>query len=159
MKKLLVIDMQKGFINENNEFLIKNIENLLKNRLFDKIIATKFINCENSQYEKYLDWKEMQGGEQTEFALQFPENTTVIEKCSYGLPVEKLKDFSANDEVYLCGTDYDACVLAIGYQLFDQGVCVKFIQNAIGSSSSTNRNKTLDEIVVRNFGENALVKI
>lgn len=159
MKKLVIIDMQKGFINKNNSFLVENIENLIKNCQFDEIIATKFVNKENSQYERILNWKEMMGGEQIEFALPFPKNTRVIQKCSYSLPIESLDDFSEEDEVYLCGTDYDACVLAIGYQLFDCGVSVKFISNAISSSSSKDRSETLNEIVVRNFGKDALIKI
>lgn len=44
MKILMIIDMQKGFINENNQFLVDNINNLIKSNKFDKIIATKFIN-------------------------------------------------------------------------------------------------------------------
>ena len=151
--------MQKGFINKNNSFLVKNIENLIKNCQFDEIIATKFVNKENSQYERSLNWKEMMGGEQIEFALSFPKNTRIIEKCSYSLPIENLKDFSKEDEVYLCGTDFDACVLAIGYELFDSGISVKFIENAIGSSSSKDRSETLKEIVVRNFGKDSLIKI
>lgn len=159
MKKLLIIDMQKGFINKNNEILINNIKNLLKNYKFDKIIATKFVNKENSQFEKFLNWKEMKSEEQINFALSFPSCTEVIEKCSYSLPIDSLKDFSKEDEVFLCGTDYDACILAIGYQLFDREVSVKFIKNAISSSSSKNRNEILDEIVIRNFGKDSLIEL
>ena len=62
MKRLLIVDMQKGFINKNNEFLVKNVQNLINSGDFDEIIATKFINYENSPYEKFLNWTDMQGG-------------------------------------------------------------------------------------------------
>lgn len=50
MKKLLIVDMQKGFINKNNDFLVKNIQNLIGSSRFDKIYATKFINHTGSQF-------------------------------------------------------------------------------------------------------------
>lgn len=53
MKKLLlVIDMQKGFINENTNFLIDKIRDLLNNDYFDKIAFTKFINYSDSYFVK-----------------------------------------------------------------------------------------------------------
>lgn len=59
MKKLLIIDMQKGFINKNNRFLIKRISNLIDNGKFDVVLATKFENFSNSQYEKWLSWSKL----------------------------------------------------------------------------------------------------
>ena len=88
-----------------------------------------------------------------------PDTAHVIEKATYGLPIEKLKEIAktCGDEIYLCGTDFDACVLAIGYQLFDLGILPVFVSNAIGSSSSTDRRKTIEEIIIRNFGKNSLI--
>ena len=44
MKKLLIVDVQKGFLNENCDFVVKKIENLVGGGNFDQIIATKFVN-------------------------------------------------------------------------------------------------------------------
>lgn len=85
MKKLLVVDMQKGFINKNNEILMKNIENLMKNGNFDQIIATKFVNHEKSPYVKFLDWNKLCDEESQTFAINLPANAKVFEKTSYAM--------------------------------------------------------------------------
>lgn len=162
MNILVVVDMQKGFINKNNEFLIKNIEKLAKNANFDKIIATKFVNQKNSHYEKYLSYSAMQIGDECEFAVRLPEETIVVQKTSYGFPLKYLSHeedlFEKGDTIYLCGTDTDACVLAIAYQLFDLGFEVKIVSDAIGSSAKEPLDrKYLDRIFTRNFGKNCII--
>ena len=85
MKKLLIVDMQIGFITKNNDFLVKNIEKLIQNGNFDQIIATKFVNNKKSQYAKFLDYTKFCGGEEIEFALDLPKNALVFEKTSYAM--------------------------------------------------------------------------
>lgn len=59
----------------------------------------------------------------------------------------------------MCGTDYDACVLAIGYQLFDRGIQPKFIWDCIGSAASVQLDKDLfEKMYKRNFGKDCIVK-
>lgn len=50
MKTLLIVDMQKGFINSNNEFLINKINELLEKNIFENIVLTKYKNKRNSPF-------------------------------------------------------------------------------------------------------------
>ena len=59
MKYLLIVDVQKGFINNKNVEIIPNIEKWINSPNFDRIIATKFINKPDSQYFKQLKWQKM----------------------------------------------------------------------------------------------------
>ena len=167
MKVLLIVDMQKGFINEYNQHLVENINNLIKSYKFDKIIATKFVNKKDSQYIKLLNWNEMFSSPDIDFALDIPKNAIIIEKCSYGIPYDifglsdniTLKNstnqiISKDDEIYICGTDYDACVLSIGFQLFDLGYTFYFVEKCIGNGYSyKNLNiELIKEIFKKNFG-------
>lgn len=170
MKVLLIVDMQKGFINNNNKFLIENIEALLKNQKFDEIFATKFINHSASQYVEHLDWNKMKRSGLTEFAIDLPKNIKVIEKETYGLKDRMFsgntfkvgkKVFSSNqDEIFICGTDYDACVLAIGYQFFDHGFQPHFIMKCTGSASRDPNISPLhfERMCKRIFGDDSIVK-
>ena len=54
---LIVIDVQKNFINENTEFLIDKIYQLLNSHKFDDVVFTKFINEQDSPFYKVLNWK------------------------------------------------------------------------------------------------------
>ena len=64
-----------------------------------------------------------------------------------------------DSEIYLCGTDYDACVLAIAYQLFDNGFAPKIISSCIGSASRNPIDKGIVErIMTRNFEKTSIIK-
>ena len=54
---LLIVDIQKNFINENTRFLLDKINNLLNINKFDVVAFTKFINDENSPFYKILNWQ------------------------------------------------------------------------------------------------------
>ena len=57
MKSLLVvIDLQKSFINENTEMLIPQINELLDKNKFDKVVFTRFINSYDSIWFKKLNY-------------------------------------------------------------------------------------------------------
>ncbi len=160
MKTLIIVDMQKGFINKNNDFLVKNIKNLLKNDSFDKIIATKFVNHEKSQYVNFLNWSEMMSEEKQEFAINLPENALVFDKTSYAIRGGDLASaIDENDEVYISGTDHDSCVLAIAFQLFDYGVKPYVIWDCIGSHSQNPISKEeIEKIYLKNFGKDCIIK-
>ena len=53
---LLVIDLQKSFINENTKYLIDRINNLVNSSMYDYVIFTKFINKINSIWVKKLNY-------------------------------------------------------------------------------------------------------
>ena len=159
MKKLLVVDMQKGFVNKNNKPLIKRIANLIDKANFDLIVATKFENFTNSQYEKWLRWTKIKSETEQEIVSEIASKVdVVISKTSYSLPDEELKKwFHIQDEVYLCGTDYDACVLAIAFQLFDHNIRPYILIDCVDSYSIFPIDKEVfEKICVKNFGADCI---
>lgn len=159
MKKLLIIDMQKGFINKNNRFLIKRIKNLIDNGKFDVVLATKFENFSNSQYEKWLSWSKLKNEAEQALETEIEKRANiVIEKNSYAISDEQFsKWFHQEDEVYLCGTDYDACVLAVAFQLFDHNIKPYILIDCVGSHSDFPINKSdFERICIKNFGADAI---
>ncbi len=157
MKTLIIVDVQKGFITKNNEFLVSNIENLLKKEKFDQIIATKFINKEDSQYVNFLNYSRFMENDGTDLAIKLPKNSIEVMKTSYGLPdITKI----GKGEVYICGTDYDSCVLAMCFQLFDYGVQPKIIKNCVGSHSlNPIPFANFEKICMKNFGKDSIVEL
>lgn len=94
------------------------------------------------------------------FKLQNEERVTIVEKTSYALPQQAVNSlFDEGAEIYICGLDYDACVLAIGFQLFDLGFKVSFLLDSI---STANVNpmpiKYFKNIILRNFGEKSIIE-
>ncbi len=167
MKTLMIVDMQNGFITDNNRFLIAEINNLIKSNKFDRIVVTQFVNNEKTQFFQSLNWKEMLSSPDIDFAVNIPKNSHIIKKDSYGLPINmfdkkglKIDEnliLPRDEQIFICGTDYDACILAIGYQLFDQGFTPIFIEKCIGSASKNPVDKdVVEKIMKRNFGKHSI---
>lgn len=57
---LLIVDMQKGFARYKQTLDLKDkILKLLELKVFDSVIATRFLNDNNSIYERLLEWKRL----------------------------------------------------------------------------------------------------
>lgn len=85
MKKLLIVDVQKGFLNDNCSFVANKIQDLVDNGNFNQIIATKFVNRKESQFVEYLNYQRFLTDDETEIALNLPKNAKIVEKTSYSL--------------------------------------------------------------------------
>ena len=59
MKNIIIVDMQKGFINDNNKHLVDKINTYLTSNKFDNIFFTQCINNNESPYVKILNWNGM----------------------------------------------------------------------------------------------------
>lgn len=58
MKKLLlVIDVQKDFINDKTKEIASKIEDLINSNKYDDIVFTRFINDKNSIWYNKLNYK------------------------------------------------------------------------------------------------------
>ena len=66
---LLVIDVQKDFINENTSKTLSKIKMLVDSKKYDIIAFTRFINDEDSVWYKELNYKGCMTKEQQEIAI------------------------------------------------------------------------------------------
>ena len=136
MKNIIIVDMQKGFINKNNKFLVKNINNYLKNNTFDHIFYTKYINYDNSPFEKFLDWKEVKDENSQQIVVDIKPNSVIFEKYGYGIDEKIIKYLKDNNitECELCGTNSDACVAAVAFNLFDNDIKPIILKDLCGTN-------------------------
>ena len=159
MKNLIIVDMQNGFVNDNNRFLVDRINNYIKENKFDYVIYTKYINNEISPFVEILNYTSLMSEDEQRFVIE--ENPDchkkmVFEKMGYGLTQKMIDDIKSLGikEAELCGTDADACVMAIAYNLFDNGIKPVILRELVGSSS---RNKDITQysitIMERSFGK------
>ena len=124
MKNIIVVDMQKGFMTNNNKHLIDKINQYLKSNSFDNIFFTKCVNDEQSPYAKILGWNGMTMEEEQALVCSLPTNAKVLTKNCYGISNQDIKMFKdlGITEMEICGTDTDACCLAIAFNLFDNNI-------------------------------------
>lgn len=134
-KALLVIDVQRYFLQKSPAQLPGKIIQYINRSNYDYVAFTAFRNVPGSNWEKSLGWKKCQSDKDLELPKEFkslvtPNNT--FEKHTYsalksplGL-LERLRQLEI-EEIDLCGIDTEACVLATAYDAFDQGFKVNVL--------------------------------
>ena len=96
MKNIIIIDMQKGFINKNNIHLVDKINNYLLNNKFDNVFYTKCVYSENSPFVKILNWTNMKDIKEQEIIVNLTKNAVIFDKEGYGLSNEDINKIKRN---------------------------------------------------------------
>jgi len=157
MKKcLLIIDVQNGFISPNTEYILKRINSLLNQELFDLIISTKFINKENSPYRDILKWYKL--SKPDEICLFPPveeKSNYIIEKYVY----TAINDFTLNllnlnniKQVFILGIDTDCCVLKTAADLFEINIRPIILADYCASNGGLESHKAAIKVLERLIG-------
>lgn len=56
---LIVVDLQKGFINASSDYVVERIERLLDKKAFDLVVASQFCNERDSPFVQLMHWNRM----------------------------------------------------------------------------------------------------
>ncbi len=137
MKILLVVDLQAEFADSDGEYerILNFVRSATENKTYDRVIATKCLNRENSNFVRYSRWKKMiDGAAELEFT---PD--TVIEKISYGLTDYSMLPVDAHIDVV--GYNTGACVLKVALDLFDRNYNFTVLSRYCYSSSGLKHHK------------------
>lgn len=118
---LLIVDVQKGFINEQTQHIPPLINSIQTS--YSHIIATRFYNEMGSAYRKLLHWHRFdKDSEDFSLAINLKENTLIVDKNRYSvltaLAVQYLRD-NLIDTVHIAGIDTNACVMVAATELFE----------------------------------------
>lgn len=155
MKNIIVVDMQKAFMNETNKHLIDRINHYLKSNEFDNIFFTRCVNDCESPFTKILGWKGATSIEEQEIVLNVPSDAKIITKNCYGISVDDINMMKklGITEIEICGVDTDACCLAIAFNLFDKHIKPIILSDLCASTSKNPyMNSNALELMKRQFG-------
>lgn len=156
MKILVVIDLQRAFINDNTKYLIDRIDNLVSSNYFDKVIFTKFINYEGSIYTRKVNYNRCISLEDREIMIDTKENL-VIDKTIYSA-YDGIIDFITSDDIiYLCGIDSECCVFKTALDLFENGYDVKVLKDYSACTHGEESNKYILNVIARNIGKSNVI--
>lgn len=164
-KALIVIDVQKYFLNPYTKNIVKNIVKKIQRYLsdnsdkYDKIYFTIFKNDPTGPVWQISKWKDCTESPDTDICdelQEFVNDKNLFYKNFYSaLKVPEIKqEIIENNiqEVHLCGFDTDCCVLATAYDLFDQGIKPVILEDLTYSTSKDKLHDPAMKMIKRNIG-------
>ncbi|MFA5131149.1 MAG: isochorismatase family cysteine hydrolase [Patescibacteria group bacterium] len=160
-KALIIIDVQKGFINKlTKPIVIKIRKYILKtNNHYDLLIFTQYFNRKGSNFIRSLKWSGFMDKNQTDLADEIKElinGNHLFPKFTYSSFVDNklfsLLKKNKIDQVELAGFDTENCVLTFARDAFDRGMSVLVLKNLTASHSSPRLHKAALEIIKHNIG-------
>ena len=160
-KALIVIDVQKYFLNEETKPIVGRIQKFLKGKAdqYSVIYFTVFKNDPSSPLWRISEWEDctdFPAADVCDEIKEFTNDKSLFYKnilSAYKVPeIEKgLKEHDVS-EVDLCGFDTDCCVLATAYDLFDAGIKPVVLENLTWSTSQEKLHKPALQMLKRNIG-------
>ena len=145
---LLVVDMQKGFVTTDATRAIVPAVNRLVERWQEQgwpIVYSRFVNIENSNWERLRDWHELKGEPQTQLVDELTvASPYVFKKSTYAAwSHETAAVCQAHDvrEAVIVGVDTNECVLATALAVFDAGLMPWIVSDCCASSGGSEPHK------------------
>jgi nicotinamidase-related amidase len=155
---LLIVDVQRGFINEFTQHIPGRVARLIQTGDFEPLLFTRFVNSPDSPYHTLLDWHACVGPPDTELVAELAdlaEPANVFDKYGLtGMPdalTERLRRDGVR-EVALVGIDTDMCVLKVAMDLFDAGVEPIVLADCCASTAGLQAHLAGLAILSRNIG-------
>jgi nicotinamidase-related amidase len=159
---LLVVDVQRGFLNEYTAHIPARVARLVRRGGHDPIYFTRFENPPGGPYRRFLGWDACARPPETDLAPElesFAADERVFSKPGYaGLP-DALAGVLATagvEQITLVGIDTDMCVLKVALDLFDLSIEPIVLVDCCASTAGLQAHLAGLAILTRNIGATRL---
>jgi nicotinamidase-related amidase len=163
---LLVIDVQKGFVNRHSRGALPAIVRLVEGwrAVGASVVFTRFHNELGSPYETITGWTRLRTPEEQALVEELTPFTdsavTVIDKAQSSVftpeGAQMIRDRGWRDLV-LCGIDTDACVYDSAIAAYQGGYRPWIVTDACASTGGAEYHDASLLLAARNLGANQLV--
>jgi nicotinamidase-related amidase len=155
---LLVVDVQKGFVNQFTEQVPARVCRLIERGTWEPLLFTRFVNVPGSPYQRLLDWHDCERPPQTDLADDVADHAkrgrVFAKEGLTGLTAE-MRDYLTEqrfEQMTVVGIDTDMCVLKIALDLFDLGIRPIVLADCCGSTLGAYAHLAGLAILSRNIG-------
>ncbi|MEV5784558.1 isochorismatase family cysteine hydrolase [Streptomyces sp. NPDC052287] len=163
---LLVIDVQRGFVNRHSGGVLPAIVRLVEGwrAAGAPVVLTRFHNAPGSPYETITGWTRLRTAEEqalvAELAPFVSDAAALIDKAQASVftpsGAEIIRDSGWTDLV-LCGIDTDACVYDSAVAAYQSGYRPWIVTDACASSGGSKYHDAALLLAARNIGAAQLV--
>lgn len=159
---LLVVDVQRGFINAFTQHIPARVKSLIKTGGYSPVLFTRFVNVTNSPYQRLLDWHACVSPPETDLVRELApfagEDDVFVKHGMTGMPDtlgERLgrEHYSA---ICIAGVDTDMCVLKTTMDIFDLGIEPIVLVDCCASTAGLQAHLAGLAILSRNIGPHQL---
>ena len=160
---LVVVDMQKGFLNQHSNRIVANVKALIRecNELSIPVIFTRFFNLSGSPYETLLGWKDHHANGETDIVDELaPCVETVIDKNFYtSLTSQFIELINKHDwrTILICGVATESCVLKTAVDAFESGLHPIVISDCCASERGDEFHQAGLKILPRFIGKDQVM--
>jgi nicotinamidase-related amidase len=159
---LLVVDVQRGFINAFTAHIPGRIRRLLELHSYAPVLFTRFVNTADSPYRTLLRWDGCASPPDTELVSDLAplaSSGDVYTKSGLtGVPDELAERLRSEGcaEVAIVGIDTDMCVLKVAMDVFDLGIEPIILVDCCASTAGLQAHLAGLAILSRNIGPHQL---
>ena len=161
MKCLLVIDVQKGFVTCKTKGVLPRLEQLLAEFEGEQIIATQFVNKENSGFTDIMHWNRLMSPPETNLIPFVAQKATfIVDKATYSActpEVMGILNEMGSKEVYIAGIDTDCCVLATAIDLFECNIRPVVLAHYCASNGGEGSHAAALTVLERTIGAQQII--
>ena len=162
MHALLVVDTQRGFLNDYTSHIPSRIATLIAQNDYEPVLFTRFVNEEGGPYHRFLGWHACKYPPDTDLApdiAAFAQDDAIFTKPGLAGMSDELKAYLIENEieaVTLVGIDTDMCVLKIALDIFDLGIEPFVLVDCCASTLGLQAHLAGLAVLARNIGATRL---
>jgi nicotinamidase-related amidase len=159
---LLVVDVQRGFLNQFTQHIPNRIKRLIGTGDYAPVFYTLFLNVEGSPYRMLLEWDGCASPPATDLVDELSdvadEDNIFLKHGLTGMPDELCDRLRKEQvrEISIVGLDTDMCVLKIAMDVFDMGIEPVILVDCCASTAGLQAHLAGLSILSRNIGPHQL---
>lgn len=159
---LLVVDVQKCFLNKFTGHVPARIARLIERENFDPVLFTRFVNVAGGPYHRFLDWHDCEHPPATDLAPAlepWAAPDRVFTKAGFtGISDELAQRLRAAppERLAIVGIDTDMCVLKVAMDVFDLGIEPVVLIDCCASTAGLQAHLAGLAVLSRNIGADQL---
>ncbi|MFD8078205.1 isochorismatase family cysteine hydrolase [Streptomyces sp. NPDC059718] len=163
---LIVIDVQRGFVNGHSRGVIPAIVNVVKqwHSAGAPIVFARFLNAPGSPYETITGWTKLRTAEEREL---IPELSAYVDDAAGVIDKPQSSIFTAEGtrllqgggwtDLVMCGIDTDSCVYDSAIAAYHAGFRPWVVTDACASTGGPEYHDAAIMLAARNIGSSQLV--
>jgi nicotinamidase-related amidase len=138
-RALILVDIQEGFLNDDNRWIIPNIKNIINEGGYSLTVEAVFHADPDSLWDKQIKWLFPMQPTIPEIKLLLNSSTittTKISRSAFKGDKNLVNIFKQNsiEEVHIVGLDTNDCVFATAQESFDLGFFTYVLEECTAAS-------------------------